>query len=74
MLIFVIYYHIPQRQIYPKIHNFKSLSDQWKVKLDLLMEGYQSNNEMEKRVFKSCINCQEQLKYKGQKYLKNTDS
>lgn len=70
MLIFVIYYHIPQRKIYLKINNFKSLSDQWKVKLDLLMEGYQNNKEIEKRVFKSCINFQDQLKYKGKKYLK----
>lgn len=65
MLIFIIYYHVLQRQICSKINNFQSLSDQWKVKFVLLMEGYQNNNEKEKRVFKSCMICQEQLKYKG---------
>lgn len=70
MLIFIIYYHVLQRQICSKINNFQSLSDQWKVKFVLLMEEYQNNNEKEKRVFKSCMICQEQLKYKGKNTLK----
>lgn len=56
------------------ITHFESLSDQCKVKFDLLIEGYQNNNELEKGVFKSYKICQEQLKYKGKKYPKNLHS
>lgn len=51
MLIFMVRYHFLQRQMDSNVTHFESLSDQCKVKFDLLIEGYQNNNELEKRVF-----------------------
>lgn len=33
------------------VTHFESLSDQCKVKFDFLIEGYQNNKELKKRVF-----------------------
>lgn len=51
------------------LNDFESLSDQCKLKFDLVIERYQNNNKLEKRTFKSYENCQEHVKSKGKKIL-----